>query len=345
LLRTLDVLPPRLQVALSGRPPVVVDDQRLDPGVQLVLALRERLGAPRTETLPVEQARALTREDAAAARGRLDPVASARDLEVAGAEGPLRARHYAPREAGAPLLLYVHGGGWVVGDLDTHEAPCRALCRHAGVHVLSVEYRLAPEHPFPAPLDDVLAAWSWAAANAGALGADPARVAVGGDSAGGCLSAAVAQAAARGEAPQPAVQLLIYPVTDVSRKRRSYELFGEGYALTSAAMDWYIGHLVPAATDRTDPRCSPVLAEDLTGLAPAIVATAGFDPLRDEGEDYATAMRAAGVPVALRRFDTLIHAFANVGGVSGASRAALLELCGMLRAALALGARVPAATS
>jgi acetyl esterase len=241
-----------------------------------------------------------------------------------------------PAGAAAPLFVYFHGGGWVTGDLDTHDMPCRALCHHAGVHVLAVDYRLAPEHRFPAPVDDALAAWRWAVDHAGALGADPTRIAVGGDSAGGNLAAVVARAASRGEAPAPALQLLIYPVADLSRKRRSYELFGEDFFLTSVQMDWYAEHLLGPGGDSSDPRCSPLLAEDLSGLAPAIVVSAGFDPLRDEVEDYAAAMRAADVPVVLRRFDSLIHGFVNAGGVNRASQAALVEVAGMLRAGLAL---------
>jgi acetyl esterase len=336
--RALDALPPGVQVRLSGRPPIEIDGQTLDPGVQLILALRERVGPPAAETLPVEEARAFAREEAAAARGRVAPVAGVRDIEVPGAGGSLPARHYVPSrvDGGAPLLVYFHGGGGVIGDIDTHDAPCRTLCHHAGVHVLSVAYRLAPEAPFPRGADDGHAAFGWAVDHAGSLGADGRRVAVGGDSAGGNIAAVVAQAAARGELAAPALQLLIYPVMDLSRKRRSYELFGRGFFLTSATMDWYAGHLLGPDGDPTDPRCSPLLAEDLSGLAPAIVVSTGFDPLRDEGEEYAHAMLAAGVPVVLRRFESLVHGFVNAGGVSRASRAALIEVAGMLRAGLAL---------
>jgi acetyl esterase len=336
LARLGDLLPPRLQVRLSGRPPIVVDGQRLDPGVQLMLATRDRLGDPPPETLSVKEGRAYTAREAAIARGRKVPVGEVRDLTVPGAAGPLPARLYVTDEPGGPhpLLVFFHGGGFVVGDLDTHDAPCRVLCRHAGVHVLSVAYRLAPEHPFPEYVDDALAAFRWAAGQAAALGADPARVAVGGDSAGGNLSAVIAQAAARGELPAPALQLLIYPATDATVTRRSQELFGEGFFLTSAQIEWYTGHFMPADADPADVRRSPLLADDLSGLAPAIVVTAGFDPLRDEGEAYADALRAAGVPTVLRRFESLFHGFLNAGGINRASRAAVLEIAGMTRALL-----------
>ena len=339
--RALDALPPGVQVRLSGRPPIEVDGQTLDPGAQLLLSLRERVGPPPAETLPIGEYRASTREEAAAARGRPAPVAAVRDMEVDGASGTLRARQYAPAEAGdpAPLLVYFHGGGGVTGGLDTHDGACHALCHHAGVHVLAVDYRLAPEVPFPAGTDDGVASFGWAAEHAAALGADARRIAVGGDSAGAAIAAAVAQAGARGEVAAPAAQLLIYPWIDLSRRRRSHELFGEGFFLTNATLDWYAGQLLGPDGDASDPRCSPLLAPDLSGLAPAIVVSAGFDPLRDEAEEYAHAMRAAGVPVVLRRFASLFHGFANAGGVNRASRVALVEVAGMLRAALALRSR------
>jgi acetyl esterase len=342
--RALDKLPPRAQVRLSGRPPIEVDGQTLDPGAQLILAMRERAVPPQAEMPPVDEQRAATRAEAIAARGALAPVARTRDIDVPGAAGPLRARHFVPYATGngatgAPLFVYFHGGGGVTGDLDTHEGPCRILCRHAGVHVLAVDYRLAPEAPFPAGADDALAAFAWAAEHASTFNADPGRVIVAGDSAGGTLAAVVAQAAARGELPAPALQLLVYPWLDLSRRRRSYELFGDGFFLTIQMLDWYRGHLLGRDGDASDPRCSPLLAEDLAGVAPAIVVTAGFDPLRDEGEEYAQALRAAGVPVALRRFESLYHGFVNAGGVNRASRVALIEIAGMVRAGLALGVR------
>jgi acetyl esterase len=334
-------LPPRAQVRLSGRPPVEIDGQRLDPEVQLLLSLRERLEPPAWDAaLSVERGRAITREEAWIAAGPRElPVAAVRGLVAAGRP----ARHYVPDEPGPrPLLVYYHGGGFVAGDLDTHDAPCRVICRHAGVNVLAIDYRLAPEHPFPAWVEDGVAAFDWARAHARELGADPARVAVGGDSAGGNIATLVARE--RRGADAPALQLLIYPAVDVSRARRSHELFGEGFFLTSALIEWYGGHFLPPGSDPLDPRRSPLLADDLGGLAPALVVTAGFDPLRDEGEEYAERLRAAGVPVVGRRFRGLFHGFINSVGVSPACYAALAEVGGMTRAALARGFR-PAARS
>ncbi len=323
-------LPPRAQLRLSGRTPIVIDGQRLDPEVQLLLALRERIEPHVWDgTMTVERGREITREEAWIAAGpRPIEVAEVRDLVAAGRP----ARLYVPDEPGPrPLLVYFHGGGFVAGDLDTHDAPCRVLCRHGGARVLSIDYRLAPEHPFPAWVEDALAAYDWARAHAAELGADPARVAVGGDSAGGSLATVVAQE--RRDAP-PALQLLIYPSVDVTGPRRSHELFAEGFFLTSALIDWYARYFLPDGSDASDPRRSPLLAPDLSDLAPAIVITCGFDPLRDEGEDYAERLRQAGVPVLAHRFRGMFHGFINSGGVSPACRGAVTEVAGMLRARL-----------
>jgi acetyl esterase len=247
----------------------------------------------------------------------------------------VRARHYAPAEFGGPhpLLVYYHGGGFTYGDLDTHDGVCRLLCRHAGAHILAVDYRLAPEHRFPAAVEDARAALGWAHEHAGLLGADPGRVGVGGDSAGGNLAAVVSQLAARDGGPAPVLQLLIYPATDFTRRRRSRELFREGFLLTQAEMDWFDENYLGAErTHAADPRASPLLAGEFSGLAPAYVATAAFDPLRDEGEEYAAALRAAGTPAVLRRFPGFIHAFIASAGVSRRAREAVVEIAGATRA-------------
>ena len=313
-------LTPRLQRRLSGRAPVIIDGQRLEADVQLMLALRERIGAPVfDQNLTVERARALTREEAFLARGtRRVPVGHVEDLTVAGRP----ARKYTSAEPGEkPLLLYLHGGGFVVGDLDTHDSPCRMLCRHAGVDVLNIEYRKAPEHPFPGYVEDARAAFRWASERY-------ERVAVGGDSAGGNLAATIAIEF------DPALALLIYPVVDATQVRRSRELFGDGFFLTDELMEWYTGHYLPEGADRADPLRSPLLSPRLAESAPALVITAGFDPLRDEGEAYADALRAAGVRVMQRRFPGLFHGFINSIGASPSSRDALVEVAGMTRALL-----------
>ena len=302
--QALDRLPASLQVRLSGRPPVQVDGETLAPEVQLALAMLERRREPAPETLPPAESRARRRRLAAVYAGKPTPVGAVTDLTLEG-DVALPARHYAPAEPGAPhpLLVYYHGGGFTYGDLETHDGVCRILCRHAGAHVLAVDYRLAPEHPFPAAVEDARAALQWAFAHAGDLGADPNRVGVGGDSAGGNLAAVVAQLAARDGGPAPALQLLIYPVVDFSRRRRSRELFGEGFLLTNSEMDWFeTNYLGPERASARDPRASPLLADDLSGLAPAHVVTAAFDPLRDEGVDQArkTAQRDRGTGRAQR---------------------------------------------
>jgi acetyl esterase len=259
------------------------------------------------------------------------------DLEVPSPDGTIPARRYVARPDDASrLLVYFHGGGWVVGSLDSCDTTCRFLARHAGVSVLSVDYRLAPEHRFPAAPDDALAAFRFAVAQAPEWGHDPAAIAVGGDSAGGNLSAVLCQDLRTADEVRPAFQLLLYPVTDVSTKHPSYAQFADGYFLTEAQMDWYRDHYLgdhPA----TDPRVSPLLADDLSGLPPAHVAVAGFDVLRDEGEAYARRMADAGVRVALRRHDGLIHAFVNATGIGRSSREAVLEACGALRAGVGAG--------
>jgi len=258
------------------------------------------------------------------------------DRRIPGPGGEIGVRLYQPFAGGVqrPLLVYYHGGGWVVGDLDTHDGACRFLALQAGVNVLSVDYRLAPEHRFPAAVDDAVAAFRWAVLHAPELASDPARVAVGGDSAGGNLAAVVSQLTARDGGPRPAFQLLIYPVADLSTKHESYRLFREGFFLTEKQMDWYRGHYLSDESAARDPRASPLLAEPLKNLPPAYVATSGFDPLRDEGERYARKLEAAGVPVTLRRHGGLIHGFANATGVGTSSRRAMEEICAALRAAL-----------
>jgi acetyl esterase len=336
--RALDALPPAAQVRLSGRAPVQVDGDTLAPEVQLALAMLERRREPPPETLPPAEARRRRRRLSAVYAGKPTAVGAVADLELDAGEVRIPGRHYAPAEAGGPhpLLVYYHGGGFTYGDLETHDGVCRILCRHAGAHVLAVDYRLAPEHPFPAAVEDARAALRWAYANAGGLGADPQRVGVGGDSAGGNLAAVVSQLAAHDGGPPPVLQLLIYPATDFSARRRSRELFGEGFLLTNPEMDWFEdNYLGPERTHARDPRASPLLGEDLSGLAPAYVVTAAFDPLRDEGEEYARALREAGTPTMLRRFPGFIHAFVAGAGVSRSARDALVEIAGTTRAMFA----------
>jgi acetyl esterase len=338
----LGALPPAAQVRLSGKPPVCIDGNVLAPEAQLTLALLARRGGMSADMPSAEEARRERRRLAAVFAGKPEPVGAVAELQIE-AEAPLRARHYAPLESGRvdPLLVFFHGGGFTYGDLDTHDGVCRLLCLHAGAHVLAIDYRLAPEHPFPAAVEDARVALSWASEHAHELGADPGSIGVGGDSAGGNLAAVAAQLAARDGGPAPVLQLLIYPATDSTRQRRSRELFGEGFFLTSSQMDWFESNYLgsPGDANGQDPRASPLLAKDLSGLAPAIVVTAGFDPLRDEGEDYAEALRAAGTPALLRRFPGFVHGFIGAAGVNRACRDALVEIAGATRAMFASARR------
>lgn len=333
-------LPPRALRALAGRP-VVRDGQTLEPEVQLMLRLMKLDPRPAMEELDPVGAREEIRHAAASVAGRPLGLARVEPRTVQGAAGPLAARLYVPHErAGAdpaPLLIFFHGGGWVVGDLDSHDAPCRLLARSAGARVLAVDYRLAPEHPYPAAADDAFAVFRHVHAHAGEFGADPDRIAVGGDSAGGNVSAVCCLLAAADGGPAPAFQLLIYPVTDNSRQdSASYRLFSDGFFLTGEQMDWYRAHYFGADEARLvgELKASPLLADDVTGVAPAHIVTAGFDPLRDEGEAYAARLREAGVHVTSRRHSGLIHGCINAIGAGHASRDAVVEMGGVLRAAL-----------
>jgi len=329
--RGLLALPAPVQRTLAGRPPAHAAG--LEPDAWLVARLAERESVP-PGALPVDQARRRFAMVLAPLSIRPRLPLTAGERTVAGAVGPLPARLYVPHgaETPGPLLVYFHGGGWVEGSAATHEPSCRLLAHLAGVRVLSVDYRLAPEHPFPAAADDALAAYRDVRARAAELGADPARIAVGGDSAGGNL-AAVTALALRGAADAPAFQLLIYPGLDMTRKRASRLRFGEGFVLTEENMTWYEDQYVPDRDRRDDPRVSPMVAPDLAGVAPAHVATALADPLRDEGEEYAARLRAAGVPVAVYRHPQ-IHGFFNLTAMRSGLRGLTL-IAGALRQGLA----------
>ncbi len=341
LARGLLGLPAPVLRLLSGGRAIRIDGQELDPQMQLACFLLAHSGHRSFETLSPSEARQETRRTAAAFTGAPLPMARVEDRTIPGPAGEIPVRFYQPFDSGPPrpLLVYLHGGGWVLCDLDTHDACCRFFARHAEVNVLSVAYRLAPEHPFPAAVDDCFAAFGWAAENAASVASDPGRIAVGGDSAGGNLSAVISQLAIQRGGPRPAFQLLLYPVTDLSTKHASYRLFSNGFFLTEPMMDWYRGHYLPGDAAALDPRASPLLASDLTGLAPAHVVTAGFDPLRDEGERYARRLEAAGVPVTLRRYEGLIHGFVNAPDVGTGPRRALEEISRVLRNALAAAGR------
>jgi acetyl esterase len=311
----------------------------LEPEIARVLELMAGFGGSGLSAATPEQARKHFRFLTVDLRdpAQLAPVRSADDVVLTGPAGELPARVYRPEADGAvPTIVFLHGGGFVLGDLDTHDDHCRLLCAELDAVVLSVDYRLAPEHPFPAAYEDCLAATRWAGDHLDELGGDVERLVVAGDSAGGNLSAAVALAC-RDDGPRLAAQLLLYPGVDFtdSGEHPSRVTNGEGLFLTAEDMRWFGGHYVPDEAQRADPRASVLLAQDLSGLPPALVATAEFDPLRDEGEAYAAALAQAGVEVALQRYDGLIHGFFGLGPVSPGSAAAVREITAALRDLLA----------
>ena len=329
-LRGLLSLPSAVVRRLAGSP-VERDGATLDAEMQLLLALQRVEGRP-VEELPLERGRKALIGGARLVGGRL-PVGSVVDRDMPGPGGDLRLRIYTPRgvTAAGPALVYFHGGGWVYGNLDSHDAVCRFFAERSGVRVVAVDYRLAPESPFPAAVDDSVAAYEWVVANAEGLGVDPALVAVGGDSAGANLATVVAQRLAG--AGGPVFQLLIYPPTDFTVVRPSRAAYGQGFYLTERYMDQAQEMYVGDHADLADPRLSP-LHGTLNAIAPAYVATAGFDPLRDEGAAYADALRDAGVAVEYVCERGLIHSFANMVGVGRSGPAAMGRAAEALRRAL-----------
>ncbi|MDI2124891.1 alpha/beta hydrolase [Yinghuangia seranimata] len=269
--------------------------------------------------------------------GRVGRTLRVTDLTVPGAEGPVRARLYEPGGAAAepgPLLVFFHGGGWVLGGVESHDPVCLFLAERAGVRVLSCEYRLAPEHPFPAQFEDALAAYRHVVGDPARFGAEQGRIAVGGDSAGGNLAAAVAHAALRGEAAVPAWTLLIYPATDVAGEYASRRVYGKGFVIDTETWTGPGGLIASMMPHAEDPRMSVLRDPDVAGLPPTYIATGGFDPLRDEGEAYGERLREAGVEVTVRRFAELFHGFASFGCVERTSGAAMAEIADAVRGAL-----------
>lgn len=287
----------------------------LDAEAAFLLDLMEKAvaaGRPRLHTLPHAVGRAAV--DKMSADGEADPpeVAEVVDGTLPGPAGPIPYRRYVPLGAAAgplPTLVYYHGGGFVIGNLETHDSTCRRLANRSRCQTIAIDYRLAPEHPFPAPVDDAVAAFRHIRDHAGAFRVDPARIAVGGDSAGGNLAAVVCQTMRDAGETGPAFQMLIYPATDSITETGSRSDNAEGYFLTRELMDWFWTAYVPADVDRRDLRLSPQLAADFRGLPPAYLLTAGYDPLRDEGKAYADRLLAAGVKVVYSNFPGTIHGF------------------------------------
>lgn len=328
---------PGTKRALFGRPKEL-DGSRLDPDLHVMLRLRALAagGSHGVAAASPEQSRRRNRRESVLYQGPITEVGPVSDLTIETPAARLPARHYAPAatpnggEPKKPLLVFFHGGGFVMGDLDTHDAPCRVLCKHADIHVLSVAYRLAPEAPFPAAVEDAVEAFRFAVAHATDLGADAARIGVAGDSAGGNLSAVVAQLT-RGERA-PSFAVLIYPAVDRTRAYPSQSLFARDFLLSAEDIAFfdqlYFGN---DAQKRSDPRLSPLLCPDLFGLCPTAVITAGFDPLRDEGAAYAQALERAGNQVTLRCEHDLTHGFINLGLPSPRCARALLAIADDVR--------------
>jgi acetyl esterase/lipase len=306
----------------------------LDP--QIKALLDQGSGVPATHTLPVDEARALY-EGRIALMAPPASIGAVNERSVSGPGGALRLRLYTPLAHGRhPLLVFFHGSGFVLCSLDTHDGICRNLCAGARCAVLSVDYRLAPEHKFPAGLDDCVFAVRWAAEHAAELGVDAARIVVGGDSAGGNLAAAAALRLRDEGGLALRGQLLLYPVTDYHTPGTpSYRENAEGYGLTRQTMKWFWAHYLNDAAEAADPYASPLRAPELRGLPPALVVTAEYDPLRDEGEAFARRLRKAGVPVELRRWDGMNHGFLFWVGRVDRAGAAMAETCLWLRRTLA----------
>ena len=338
--RVLFGLPRTAKRLLAGRP-IWVDEQELDLDLQLLGRVDRLLASNDGGTVD----RATIAEQRRQADLAADLVADAllahietRDLEVPGDAGPLPARLYVPPAVPdtTSLIVYFHGGGFVMGSVASTDPLCRLLAAQSGVRVLSVEYRLAPEHPYPAALEDALSAFRAVRADAAEFGAQPDLVAVGGDSAGANLALVVAHQQAVLGGPVPAFVLALYPVTDVERVGGSRELFATGFGLTADLLSELERMYLPDGVPTDDTRGAILRARDLSGMPPVYLATAGFDPLRDEGEELAARLRDAGVPVVARRFPGLVHGYASFTALSAAARDATLDAASALRAGLGL---------
>lgn len=313
----------------------------LHPHARALLALIEERGLPPTHTLSPEEARKTYRERRFVTQPDVPEVSEVRDLHADGPAGAVPMRLYRPLGASAdavlPVLVYYHGGGWVIGDLDTHDTLCREIANASGCSVIAVDYRMGPEHRFPAAVEDCIAATDWIRRNAASLKVDPDRMAVGGDSAGGNLAAVVTIAArdsgGGGDAPIR-FQLLIYPATDMRRIAPSHTRNGQGYLLTSDTMAYFHDHYITDPEHDLDWRASPLLADSLQGLPPALVITAGYDPLRDEGLEYAQRLTEAGNRATHISFERQIHGFITMGRVIDEANTAVALCAAELRRAL-----------
>jgi len=331
ILRRILSLPTPLLRGLSGGGVVYQGGRTLDPRFQFIANAAKR--QPSLTTLAPEDARRGAAAALAAMKADPEKGVKSEPLVIEGPLGPIPCRVYRPplQDSAAPVLVYAHMGGGVIGDLDTCDAFCSIVSKVGRCVVVSVDYRLAPDHRFPAGLEDVLAAYRWVRDNTARFGAPDGHVAIGGDSMGGNFAAVVAQEMKRTGEAQPAFQLLIYPAVDIASETQSMTTYAEAYPLSRPLMDWFIGHYLGAEGDPADPRLSPIKSSDLTGLAPAIVVTAGFDPLVDQAEAYARRLRDARVPVIYRCYDSLAHGFTAFTAAVPKADCACREIAGLVR--------------
>ena len=307
-------LPDAIIDRVISAPPVVRDGRVLNRRVQALITLSEKLGLDSTAESSAEERReSLSRSARLGMPLRLGIYVT--DRQVPGPAGfiPLRIYRRFGLPESSPAIVYLHGGGWCAGDLDTHDGTCRLLADASECVVVSVDYRLAPEHPVPAAVDDAVAAYRWVHDHAAELSIEQGRVGVMGDSAGGNLAAVIAQVTRDTDVPAPVAQCLVYPSTDARMREASHQTFAEGFFLSKASMEWYRAQYLPDTADWDSPLASPIEQTDLSGVAPAIVVTAGFDPLRDEGQRYAERLADAGVPVRYRCYDDMVHGFFGMG--------------------------------
>lgn len=327
-------LPTPILRGLSGGGVVYQGGRTLDPHFQFI-ANAARRQTP-VSALSAQDVRAGSASALAVVAGKPEPRVALENLNIEGPRGPIPLRAYRPAELDpkAPVLVYAHMGGGVIGDLETCDVFCTILASVTQGSVVSVDYRLAPEHRFPAGLEDVLAAYRWVRDNTARFGGEDGKVAIGGDSMGGNFAAILAQDMKRAGEPQPAYQLLVYPGVDMTSETQSMTTYADAYPLTRALLDWFVGHYLGPDNDPADVRVSPLKSDDLAGLAPAIVVTAGFDPLVDQGEAYAKRLRDAKVPVAYRCYDALAHGFTAFTGVVPRADCACREIAGLVREAI-----------
>ena len=327
-------LPAPILRTLAGGGVVYRGGRTLDPRLQFLAAASAR--APAMTTLTPEEARRAAAQSQASLAAKPEPGVRTEPLTIRGPAGAISARLYRPavQDPAAPVLVYAHMGGGVIGGLETCDAFCSILACCGRCPVISVDYRLAPEHRFPAGLDDMMAAYRWARDNAGRFGAPEGRAAIGGDSMGGNFAAVIPQQLKKAGEPQPDLQLLVYPCVDVASETISMNTYADAFPLTRPLMEWFIGHYMGAEADPSDPRLSPIRETDLSGLAPAIVITAGFDPLVDQGEAYARHLKDAGVPTVYRCYDSLSHAFTAFTGAVPCAEVACREVAGLVREGL-----------